>query len=88
METKKVRLRTKSKRNATVFRYARPIQGTGTTSWRLPSGKALAEFALEAGLLAPPFPLNGPFWKDRAQPERAVAMGPPHFRGGGNGIRS
>lgn len=26
---------------------------SGSTSWRLPSGKALGEFALQAGFLAP-----------------------------------
>ena len=30
-----------------------PIEWYGSTSWRLPSGKALAEFALQAGFLAP-----------------------------------
>ncbi len=31
------------------------------SAWRLPSGKALAEFALEAGLLAPLLPAEAPF---------------------------
>ncbi len=30
-----------------------PIEWLGSGSWRLPSGKALAEFALQAGFLAP-----------------------------------
>lgn len=30
-----------------------PIEWLDATSWRLPSGKALAEFALQAGFLAP-----------------------------------
>ena len=30
-----------------------PIEWYGSHSWRLPSGKALAEFALQAGFLAP-----------------------------------
>ncbi len=30
-----------------------PIEWYGSTNWRLPSGKALAEFALQAGFLAP-----------------------------------
>ena len=30
-----------------------PIEWYGSDSWRLPSGKALAEFALQAGFLAP-----------------------------------
>ncbi len=31
-----------------------PLEWLGAGSWRLPSGKALAEFALQAGFLAPP----------------------------------
>lgn len=30
-----------------------PLEWYGSDSWRLPSGKALAEFALQAGFLAP-----------------------------------
>lgn len=30
-----------------------PMEWMGPASWRLPSGKALAEFALQAGFLAP-----------------------------------
>jgi hypothetical protein len=30
-----------------------PIEWMGPATWRLPSGKALAEFALQAGFLAP-----------------------------------
>ena len=30
-----------------------PVEWLNTGSWRLPSGKALAEFALQAGFLAP-----------------------------------
>ncbi len=30
-----------------------PVEWYGNNSWRLPSGKALAEFALQAGFLAP-----------------------------------
>jgi len=30
-----------------------PVEWLHTGSWRLPSGKALAEFALQAGFLAP-----------------------------------
>src|ERR1700682_3270118 len=30
-----------------------PIEWLDASSWRLPSGKALAEFALQAGFLAP-----------------------------------
>lgn len=38
-----------------------PLEWMDSTSWRLPSGKALAEFALQAGFLAP-LMLNGPRW--------------------------
>jgi len=31
-----------------------PVEWLDSGSWRLPSGKALAEFALQAGFLAPP----------------------------------
>jgi len=31
-----------------------PLEWLEAGSWRLPSGKALAEFALQAGFLAPP----------------------------------
>jgi hypothetical protein len=40
-------------------------------SWRLPSGKALAEFALQAGFLAPLMlssPLGTPTFKKRKKP--------------------
>jgi len=40
-------------------------------SWRLPSGKALAEFALQAGFLAP-LMLGTPAFKKRKKP-----MAPP-----------
>jgi hypothetical protein len=33
---------------------AMPLEWLDAGSWRLPSGKALAEFALQAGFLAPP----------------------------------
>ncbi len=36
-----------------------PMEWMDPMSWRLPSGKALAEFALQAGFLAPLI-LNGP----------------------------
>lgn len=39
---------------ATPFRIPQvPIEWLDASSWRLPSGKALAEFALQAGFLAP-----------------------------------
>ena len=33
--------------------YASGAYGSGSNVWRLPSGKALAEFALQAGFVAP-----------------------------------
>jgi hypothetical protein len=37
-----------------------PVEWLDSGSWRLPSGKALAEFALQAGFLAPLlFPADG-----------------------------
>ncbi|MCL5744379.1 MAG: hypothetical protein M1541_10710 [Acidobacteria bacterium] len=39
---------------ATGFRIPHlPVEWLGGASWRLPSGKALIEFALQAGFLAP-----------------------------------
>ncbi len=42
-----------------------PMQWMGT-AWRLPSGKALAEFALQAGFLAPLLLGEGTFWAGRS----------------------
>ena len=42
-----------------------PLEWMDPMSWRLPSGKALAEFALQAGFLAPLL-LNGPAGIGRA----------------------
>jgi hypothetical protein len=44
-------------------------------SWRLPSGKALAEFALQAGFLAP-LMLSGPQVKRVKKAPGAVPVGP------------
>lgn len=43
-----------------------PMEWMDPMSWRLPSGKALAEFALQAGFLAP-LMLSGPV-KTKAKP--------------------
>jgi hypothetical protein len=40
-----------------------PMEWMGPPVWRLPSGKALAEFALQAGFLAPPLLGDGPIWR-------------------------
>jgi hypothetical protein len=42
-----------------------PMEWMDPMSWRLPSGKALAEFALQAGFLAPLI-ISGPRIKKRA----------------------
>jgi len=47
-----------------------PIEWMAPMSWRLPSGKALAEFALQAGFLAP-LMLSGPSWKRTSKVKRA-----------------
>jgi len=41
-----------------------PVEWMDPMSWRLPSGKALAEFALQAGFLAPLL-MNGPMGDGR-----------------------
>jgi hypothetical protein len=41
-------------------------------SWRLPSGKALTEFALQAGFLAPLI-MKTPEWKRRKRPVPPVS---------------
>src|SRR5580704_14331558 len=43
-----------------------PMEWMDPMSWRLPSGKALAEFALQAGFLAP-LMLSAPMKKKRAR---------------------
>jgi len=47
-----------------------PIEWMDPMSWRLPSGKALAEFALQAGFLAP-LMLGDPRLKKRKRPAPA-----------------
>ena len=44
-----------------------PIEWLDAGSWRLPSGKALAEFALQAGFLAPLLFRAKGFGRDAAQ---------------------
>src|SRR5664279_397153 len=43
-----------------------PMEWMDPMSWRLPSGKALAEFALQAGFLAPLI-ISGPRIKKKSQ---------------------
>lgn len=51
-----------------------PMEWMDPMSWRLPSGKALAEFALQAGFLAP-LMLGTPSFKKRKKPPVAPAEG-------------
>ena len=52
-----------------------PLEWMDPMSWRLPSGKALAEFALQAGFLAPMM-LGGPKLKKRPAPAGSVVAVP------------
>lgn len=44
-----------------------PLEWYGNDCWRLPSGKALAEFALQAGFLAPLLFKTGSFSRSLSQ---------------------
>jgi hypothetical protein len=57
-----------------------PMEWMDPMSWRLPSGKALAEFALQTGFLAP-LMLGTPAFKKRKKPAE-----PPVAVAGVNGI--
>jgi hypothetical protein len=50
-----------------------PMEWMDPMSWRLPSGKALAEFALQAGFLAPLI-LNGPRLKKKKTSSRDLKV--------------
>ena len=52
-----------------------PMEWMDPMSWRLPSGKALAEFALQSGFLAP-LMLSGPPLKPRKKTVPAEVAGP------------
>jgi len=61
-----------------------PVEWLDAGSWRLPSGKALAEFALQAGFLAPLLfraerfgrrPANAPGTLEGASEERSKSFG-------------
>jgi len=54
-----------------------PMEWMDPMSWRLPSGKALAEFALQSGFLAP-LMLSGPQLKIRKKVV-PVELAPPVF---------
>src|SRR5580704_12767185 len=51
-----------------------PMEWMDPMSWRLPSGKALAEFALQAGFLAP-LMLGTPSFKKRKKPAEPLVPG-------------
>src|ERR1700678_4337547 len=53
-----------------------PMEWMDPMSWRLPSGKALAEFALQAGFLAP-LMLGGPRFKKAKKPAERAPGGQP-----------
>ena len=55
-----------------------PMEWMDPMSWRLPSGKALAEFALQAGFLAPLI-MGGPAIRKKKPGSKPVAppVGPP-----------
>jgi hypothetical protein len=57
-----------------------PMEWMDPMSWRLPSGKKLAEFALQAGFLAP-LMLGTPNFRKR-KPVAAPAPLPPQVTGG------
>ncbi|HUA19888.1 MAG TPA: hypothetical protein VMB25_14155 [Bryobacteraceae bacterium] len=71
-----------SRRVASDFRLSPlPVEWLDAGSWRLPSGQALAEFALQAGFLAPLLLKTGGLGKaenslqDRGGPERSKHLG-------------
>lgn len=65
-----------------------PIEWMGPPAWRLPSGKALAEFALQSGFLAPLMLGGVPFWRRAVRPSPPVAPAVRNgiLRGSRNGI--
>jgi hypothetical protein len=61
-----------------------PVEWLDSGSWRLPSGKALAEFALQAGFLAPLLFRANRFGKDSAEgPAGITARGKQFGKGDG-----
>jgi hypothetical protein len=60
-----------------------PLEWMDPMSWRLPSGKALAEFALQSGFLAPLL-MNGPMGDGRVKRKKTiraeVPVNPGRFR--------
>ncbi len=63
-----------------------PFEWLDAGSWRLPSGKALAEFALQSGFLAPLVfqrERSSPGQRERALPDLAMPSSAKHFGKGG-----
>ncbi len=56
-----------------------PVEWLDSGSWRLPSGKALAEFALQAGFLAPLLFRVETFRKESGQRAPSASMARPKF---------
>ncbi len=52
-----------------------PVEWMDPMSWRLPSGKALAEFALQSGFLAPLL-MSGPMGDGRVKRKKATVEAP------------
>jgi hypothetical protein len=63
-----------------------PLEWMGPPAWRLPSGKALAEFALQAGFLAPLLLGDGPFWRKKRVASERTAVKRPDLRESGRGL--
>ena len=51
-----------------------PVEWLDSGSWRLPSGKALAEFALQAGFLAPLLFRADRLWEERSRPKGSAGI--------------
>ncbi len=64
-----------------------PIEWMGVANWKLPSGKALAEFALQAGFISPWLIGEGPFWRKtpKRTPSQPTAEGTGKTGDGGSG---
>ncbi len=60
-----------------------PVEWLDSGSWRLPSGKALAEFALQAGFLAPLLFRADRFGKNSSAESLAEARGKQFEKGDG-----
>ncbi len=73
-ENSATRKKSAGRRNLSVGMSSLPMEWMDPMSWRLPSGKALAEFALQSGFLAPLI-LSGPRVKKRAaRPEAGKTL--------------